>query len=119
MMMKTEWQDMAPPIPKGQPMPQTREYWIQLAARDQELILEQREESAGFPARVITQEVNARAAISALSPEPIVVDAEDDIILVDADGISCGETDANTITVAAEDDTIFVDTEDDTVTVDA
>lgn len=37
----TQWQDMAPVFPKGQPMPQTREYWIQLAARDQELILEQ------------------------------------------------------------------------------
>jgi len=50
--MKTEWQDMAPPVPRGQPMPQTREYWIQLAARDQELILEQREEINRLKCRV-------------------------------------------------------------------
>jgi hypothetical protein len=43
---KTQWQGMAPVFPKGQPMPQTREYWIQLAARDQELILEQSAEIA-------------------------------------------------------------------------
>ena len=43
MALKTEWQDMAPLVPKDKPMPQTREYWIQLAARDQELIIEQRE----------------------------------------------------------------------------
>jgi len=49
---KTEWQDMAPPIPKGQPMPQTREYWIQLAARDQELILELKDEISKLKCKV-------------------------------------------------------------------
>ena len=41
---RTLWQSMAPVFPKGQPMPQNREYWVQLAARDQELILEQADE---------------------------------------------------------------------------
>jgi len=50
--IKTHWQDMAPPVPRGQPMPQTREYWIQLAARDQELILEQRDEINRLKCRV-------------------------------------------------------------------
>jgi hypothetical protein len=35
---------MAPATPKAEPMPQTREYWIKMAAMDQELILEQKEE---------------------------------------------------------------------------
>lgn len=42
--MKTEWQTMAPPIPKDARMPQTREYWIKMAAMDQELILEQQDQ---------------------------------------------------------------------------
>lgn len=59
---KTEWQDMAPPTIKGQPMPQTREYWIQLAARDQELILEQRDEISRLKAKVnnLQQKVGIR-----------------------------------------------------------
>lgn len=60
--MKTEWQDMAPPTKKGQPMPQTREYWVQLAARDQELILEQRDEISRLKAKVnnLQQKVGIR-----------------------------------------------------------
>jgi len=50
--MTTEWQDMAPPVPKGQPMPQTREYWIQLAARDQELILDLKDEISKLKCKV-------------------------------------------------------------------
>lgn len=42
--MRTEWQDMAPSNGKKEPMPQTREYWIKLAAMDQELILEQKDQ---------------------------------------------------------------------------
>ena len=41
---KTGWQDAAPPIPKGRPMPRTQEYWEKRALMDQELILEQRDE---------------------------------------------------------------------------
>ena len=37
----TGWQDMAPSTAKDQPMPQSREYWVKMAAMDQELILEQ------------------------------------------------------------------------------
>ena len=38
--------------PKGEPMPQTREYWEKRAEMDQELILEQKEEIAWLKQRI-------------------------------------------------------------------
>lgn len=51
-MTKTHWQTMAPPTDKREPMPQTREYWVKMAAMDQELILEQRAEIAKLKQKV-------------------------------------------------------------------
>ena len=42
--MKTEWQSMASTNGEKEPIPQSREYWVKMAAMDQELILEQRDE---------------------------------------------------------------------------
>lgn len=43
---------MAPPTDKKEAMPQTREYWVKMAAMDQELILEQRAEIAKLKQKV-------------------------------------------------------------------
>ena len=52
--MKTEWQSMAPTNGEKEPMPQTRKYWVKMAAMDQELILEQKNEISRLKSQLNT-----------------------------------------------------------------
>jgi hypothetical protein len=57
-----------PPTPaKGDPMPQTREYWEKRAAMDQELIIEQKEEISRLKhqANNLSQKVKSFANVAA------------------------------------------------------
>jgi len=49
---KTNWQNKAPPLFKDQPMPRAIEYYEQVQLRDQELILEQKEEISKLKGKV-------------------------------------------------------------------